>query len=85
MNQMLIGFLVPVILGVCIGSILGATLTNVIMTAAQRGMGIMKAGFIVTPVSITLFGIAIIILSYAVSMLITYRIRKISAYALVSE
>ncbi len=85
MNQISIGFLVPVFFGVCIGSFLGATLTNVIMTAVQRGMGIMKAGFIVTPTSISIFGIAIILLSYAVSMLITYRIRKISAYALVSE
>lgn len=34
---------------------------------------------------ITLFGVALVIVSYLTSMLITYRIRKISAYALVSE
>lgn len=85
MNQLSLGFLPPVILGVCIGSIIGMTQTNAIMSAAQRGMGIMKASYIITPLWIALFGIAIVIVSYITSMLITYSIRKISAYGLVSE
>lgn len=55
------------------------------MSVAQRAMGITKANFIITPVWIALFGVAIVIVSYITSMLITYRIRKISAYALISE
>jgi len=55
------------------------------MSLAQRSMGIMKSGFIITPGWITLFGVAIVIVSYFTSMLITYRIRKISAYTLVTE
>lgn len=85
MNQLSLGFLPPIIIGVCIGSVIGITQTNVIMSAAQRGMGIMKASFIITPVWIALFGVAIVIVSYITSMLITYSIRKISAYGLVSE
>lgn len=85
MNQLSLGFLPPVILGVGIGSVIGITQTNVIMSAAQRGMGIMKASFIITPVWIALFGFAIVMVSYITSMLITYSIRKISAYGLVSE
>jgi putative ABC transport system permease protein len=85
MNQLSLSFLPPVILGVCIGCVIGITQTNVIMSAAQRGMGIMKANFIITPVWIALFGVAIVIVSYITAMLITYSIRKISAYGLVSE
>ena len=85
MNQLSLGFLPPIILGVCIGCVIGITQTNVIMSAAQRGMGIMKANFIITPVWIVLFGFAIVMVSYITSMLITYSIRKISAYGLVTE
>ena len=85
MNQLSIGFLPPIIAGVSIGSVLGIMQTNPIMSVAMRAMAIMKANFIITPVWIALFGVAIVIVSYVTSMLITYRIRKISAYALVSE
>lgn len=85
MNQLSLGFLPPIIIGVVVGSVLGITQINVIMSAAQSGMGIKEAHFIITPVSILLFGVAIVLISYITSMLITYRIRKISAYALVSE
>jgi putative ABC transport system permease protein len=85
MNQISIGFLPPIIVGVCLGSIIGMTQSNAIMSVAQRSMGIMKANYIITPFWIAIFGVAIVIVSYVTSMLITYRIRKISAYALVSE
>jgi len=85
MNQFSFGFLPPIIVGVCIGSVLGIMRTNAIMSVAQRAMSIMKANYIITPVWIALFGVAIVIVSYVTSMLITYRIRKISAYALISE
>ena len=85
MNQLSIGFLLPVIVGVCIGSYFGASQTNNIMTVAQRGMGVMRANFIITPTAIVLFGLATALLSYLTALLITYRVRKISAYALVSE
>jgi putative ABC transport system permease protein len=85
MNQLSLGFLPPIIVGVCIGSVVGITQTNVIMTLAQGAMGIMKANFIITPVWIALFGVAIVIVSYTTSMFITYSIRKISAYSLVTE
>ncbi|MCB2291420.1 ABC transporter permease [Clostridium sp. CS001] len=85
MNQLSLSFLTPIIIGVCIGCVIGITQTNVIMSAAQKGMGIMKASFIITPVWIALFGVAIVMVSYITSMLITYSIRKISAYGLVSE
>lgn len=85
MNQLSLSFLPPIIVGVAIGSLIGITQTNAIMSLAQSGMGITEANFIITPSSIVLFGIAIILISYVTSMLITFRIRKISAYSLVTE
>lgn len=85
MNQITLGFFPPVITGVFIGSAVVIMQTNEIMSIAQRSMGIMKANFIITPGWIALFGVAVVIVSYVTSMFITYRIRKISAYAPVSE
>jgi putative ABC transport system permease protein len=85
MNQLSISFVFPILIGITLGCILGITQTNMIMSIAQRSMGIMKANYIIRPIWIASFGMATLIVSYITSMLITWRIRKISAYALVSE
>ncbi|MFD1174850.1 ABC transporter permease [Paenibacillus puldeungensis] len=85
MNQLSLGFLPPIMIGVLIGSVIGVTQTNAIMSVAQRAMGIMKANYTIMTSWVALFGVALVIVSYLTSMLITYRIRKISAYGLVSE
>lgn len=85
MNQLSISFTVPIIIGALIGTLLGAFYTNSLMSISMKSVGIMRAGFIVDPVWVIAFGIATIIFSYLLSMLITWRIRKISAYALVIE
>jgi putative ABC transport system permease protein len=85
MNQIAIGFAVPVVIGVLAGSLAGAFYTNPLMSVAMRGMGVMKAGFIVDPVWVAVFGAGTIIFSYLLSLAVTWRIRKISAYALVTE
>lgn len=85
MNQLSISFTAPIIFGAVLGSLVGAIYTNPLMSLTMNGMGIMKASFIVDPYWITAFGIATILFSYVLSMLVTWRIRKISAYALVTE
>lgn len=85
MNQISISFTIPIILGAIIGSILGAFYTNPLMSISMKGMGIMKANFIVNQYWIIAFAIITILFSYLLSLLITWRIRKISAYALVTE
>lgn len=85
MNQLSLSLLPSIILGVCIGTILGITQTNPIMTIIQSGMGIKKANFVITPELMVLFGLGIVIFSYFISLLITCRIRRISAIALISE
>lgn len=85
MNQIAITFVLPIILGVAIGGVLGAFGTNPLMTSMMKGMGIMKASFIVNPIWIIIFSVLVILLSYFLALLITFRIRKISAYELVTE
>lgn len=85
MNQISISFVFPILIGITLGCILGMTQINPTMTLAQSSMGIMKANYVIRPDWIALFGIATLIVSYISSMLITWRIRKISAYALVTE
>lgn len=85
MNEVSLGFVFPLIIGVAAGCLLGAYLGNPIMSVAMGGMGVMKANFIVQPVWIVFFGVGMLIISYLTSMAITWRIRKISAYTLVTE
>lgn len=85
MNQLSISFTIPIMIGAVIGTLLGAFYTNPMMSLSMKSMGVMKAGFIVDPYWIIAFGVITIVFSYLLSMLITWRIRKISAYALVTE
>ncbi|MDF2557676.1 MAG: hypothetical protein K0R71_1504 [Bacillales bacterium] len=85
MNQLAVSFTVPIIFGAVIGTLLGSFYTNALMSVSMKGMGVMRAGFIVNPYWTVGFGVAIILLSYLLSLLITLRIRKISAYTLVTE
>lgn len=85
MNQISIGFAIPIIIGVVMGTLLGALYTNPMISLAMKGAGTMKASFIVDPYWMIAFGAATIVFSYLLSMVTTWRIRKISAYALVTE
>lgn len=85
MNQVSFSILPPITIGVISGSIIGAYSINPVMSIAQKGMGVLKANYIIKPEWICMLAIAVVVLSYFVSMLLTLRIRKISAYALVIE
>lgn len=85
MAEITLGFLPSVFIGTCIGCLIGAFESNNIMSLAMGAMGIMRANFIVNPMWVVCFGIFIVLLSFVTSMLITWRVRKISAYALVTE
>jgi putative ABC transport system permease protein len=85
MNQISISFLFPMIFGISVGCVLGAAAANPLMALAMSGAGVVKANFIIPPAWIAVTGAGMAILSYAAGMFITWRIRKISAYALVTE
>ena len=85
MNQIAVSFAVSVILGVAAGSLAGAFYTNPLMSFVMKGMGVYKAGFIVNPMWVALFGFGTFVFAYLLSLAVTWRIRKISAYSLVTE
>jgi putative ABC transport system permease protein len=85
MNQFSIAFMIPVIVGAAGGSFLGARFTNPLMSAMMKQSGALMPDFLVDSLWITVFCIGLIVVSYLLALLITWRIRKISAYALVTE
>jgi len=85
MNQLAVCFTIPIILGAAAGALACALYINPIMSIPMKFMGIMKAGFVVNSVWVIVFGAATIVFAYVISLLAAYRIRKISAYALVTE
>lgn len=85
MNQISFSVMPVIIVGTIIGCVLGKIYCNPIMSFAQSSMGTSETNYIVLSSWVTAFCIAMIIISYIASMLITRGIRKISAYALVTE
>ena len=85
MNQFSVTFMVPVVIGAVLGSFVGARYTNVLMSEAMKQGGSMMPAMLVNPLWISAFSLILIAVSYLLAMLITARIRKISAYALVAE
>ena len=85
MNQISLGFLTPILLGAAAGCFLGAISTNLLMSVGMAPMGVVKAGFIINAPLVAAAGVCIVVLAYLTSILITWRIRKISAYSLVTE
>jgi len=85
MNQIALSLSPSIVLGAAVGAIGAYILFNPLMEAVTGGMGIAQSNLL-TPISwVVVPSVVLVALAYAVSMLIAWRIRKISAYALVSE
>jgi len=85
MNQIALNMTPMILFGVILGAIAGYFGLNPMMTALMSGMGIVRVQLPV-PIGQTItVGIALVALAYAVSLLIAWRIRKVSAYAMISE
>ncbi|MCL2527114.1 MAG: ABC transporter permease [Defluviitaleaceae bacterium] len=85
MNQISLAFSFPILLGTAAGVVLGVILVNPLMAMGMRPMGVMQANLIISGVWAGAAGGVIVVLAYVISMLVTWRIRKISAYRLVTE
>jgi len=85
MNQISLAFSLPIVFGTAAGTALGALLVDPIMSWGLRPMGVMQANLIINMPWAVAAGAVIIVLAYVISMLTTWRIRKISAYKLVTE
>jgi putative ABC transport system permease protein len=85
MNQFALYFIPVITVGVAMGGLLGIFGFDAIFVALTRGMGIMTASM-PAPIPPTIAMCAgLVVLSYAFALLIASRIRRISAYALVSD
>ncbi|HEY5584531.1 MAG TPA: FtsX-like permease family protein [Ruminiclostridium sp.] len=85
MTQTSMSFLPVVLLGAILGSIVGSFYINSLLSVLFKGIGVMKVAFVVPYLWIGFMCIGICALSYAVSMLVSWRLRKITAYALMVE
>ncbi|WP_314587452.1 FtsX-like permease family protein [Paenibacillus terrigena] len=85
MNQIALSFVPIVLIGVIIGGILGYMFTNAILTMLLSGMGSHSVHFVVRAPMIIVLCIGIVVMAYLVSMLVARRIKRISAYGLITE
>jgi len=85
MNQIALAYMPVIAAAVALGGIGGALGMNPFFVAVMRGMGIVRADFPVQLGWAALTCVALTVLAYLVSMLVAWRIHKISAYALIVE
>ena len=85
MNQISMSLIPTILVGTIVGSIVGYFGFNPLFVVLMSAQGVVEANMLVPIGWIVVVSIALILLAYAVSMLIAWRIRKISAYTLVTE
>lgn len=85
MNQLSISFLPVIITGVTIGGLIGYFYTNPMLSILLSSAGVKRLDFIIPLSNILTLCIAMLILAYIVSMIVSRRIKKISAYGLITE
>jgi len=85
MNQIALGLTPTIIIGALLGAIGGYIGFNPIFVIFTSDAGIVRPNLHVPTNWIVMTALGLAMIAYAVAMLISWRIRKISAYALVSE
>ncbi|MCL2363580.1 MAG: FtsX-like permease family protein [Defluviitaleaceae bacterium] len=85
MRQISMAFSLPVVLGTVSGVVLGIFFAGDLLNVAMRPMGVLAANLLVNNVWLLAAGGILVVLAIGLSLLVTWRIRKISAYKLVTE
>lgn len=85
MIQLSFSYLPVVAIGALIGCIVGYIGTNPMLSVLLQGVGIMKMEFIINPMLLIGLYVGICVLAMVVSILVAFRIRKISAYSLMNQ
>ncbi len=85
MHQISISFLPVIISGVTIGGVLGYFYTNPMLSILLSSAGVKSLDFTVHLPNILILCLGIFILAYIVSMFVSIKIKKISAYSLITE
>ena len=83
MRQVSVSFILPLIAGIASGAMFMVFTFNSVAALIMTPLGVRQASFDTPYLWIALTGIALAIISYATILIITGRIRKISAYDLV--
>ena len=84
-QQISMSFLPIVAIGSAIGIAGGYLFINPMLTAMFKGVGIMKFELVISHAWLATLCVGIVLFSYAVATLVSSRVRKISAYALMTE
>ena len=82
MRQVSISFVPPLVLGVVVGAVSLAVTFNAIAALVMRPLGVLQASFDIPHLWIAVTGVVLAVISYATIVVITGRIRRISAYDL---
>ncbi|QTD43483.1 FtsX-like permease family protein [Sporosarcina sp. Te-1] len=85
MNQIAISLLPIVSSGVIIGGLLGYYFTNPMLSVLLSSAGVKRLDFIIYLPIILMICVGIFMLAYLVSLLVARRIKRISAYELITE
>ncbi|UNK18750.1 FtsX-like permease family protein [Paenibacillus sp. N3/727] len=85
MTQIVLSFVPVVIVGAIIGGVLGSLCTNSVLTLLLSGAGVYNVQFIVNIPLIVVLCVGLIVLAYLISMLVARRIKRITAYGLITE
>jgi len=83
MRQVSVSFILPLIAGIISGAMFMVFTFNRITALVMTPLGVRQANFDVPYLWVALTGLALAVISYATILIITGRIRKISAYDLV--
>ncbi|MBB4822894.1 putative ABC transport system permease protein [Sporosarcina luteola] len=85
MNQIAISLLPIICIGVVMGGLLGYYFTNPMLSVLLSSAGVKRLDFIIYSPIILMICAGIFLLAYIVSMLVSRRIKRISAYELITE
>ncbi|MCL2594211.1 MAG: ABC transporter permease [Promicromonosporaceae bacterium] len=85
MNQMTLSLAAPMLFGTALGIAAGMLVVNPLMALGMGAFGIMEGSFLVNTGWMIAAGVAIVMIAYLIAVAVTSRIRKISAYELITE
>ena len=85
MHQISIGFIPVMVTGVAIGGVLGYFFTNPMLSVLLSSAGVKRLDFTIHLPIILMLCIGLLILAYIVSMFVSLKIKKITAYSLITE
>lgn len=85
MLQNTLSLLPAFIIGSFLGAVLSKALMNKVAELVMRSAGVMKVDFVILPTMLLGMGIGITVFAFATSMYLSFKLRKITAYSLISE